>query len=145
MDILLELKIILLISVLSMIGVEMTSFIALLGAAGLAIGMALSGTLQNFAGGVMVLAFKPFQVGDVIQAMGHTGKIKEIQIFNTILNTADNKYIIIPNGKIYSQSIINFSKQFFLIYFFECTRVLVQCCLFPNDCDIYLFLYCNNF
>jgi small conductance mechanosensitive channel len=105
------LKILLVISIMTMIGIQMTSFIAILGAAGLAVGMALSGTLQNFAGGVMVLVFKPFQVGQYITALGHSGTVKEIQIFNTILNTPDNRIIIIPNGKIYSESIINFSKE----------------------------------
>jgi small conductance mechanosensitive channel len=73
--------------------------------------MALSGTLQNFAGGVMILIFKPFQVGDVITAQGHTGSVFEIQIFNTILKTPDNKHIIIPNGGLSTGSLINFSKE----------------------------------
>lgn len=105
------LKVLLVISIMSMVGVQMTSFIAVLGAAGLAVGLALSGYLQNFAGGAMVLTFKPYVVGDFIQALGHMGTVKEIQIFNTILNTPDNKIIIIPNGKIYSESIVNFSKE----------------------------------
>tara|TARA_Y100000739_G_scaffold228406_1_gene240090 strand:+ start:350 stop:1159 length:810 start_codon:yes stop_codon:yes gene_type:complete len=105
------LKALLVVSVLSMLGVEMTSFIAILGAAGLAVGMALSGTLQNFAGGVMILVFKPFQVGDVITAQGHTGSVFEIQIFNTILKTPDNKHIIIPNGGLSTGSLVNFSKE----------------------------------
>lgn len=105
------LKIMLVISIMTMVGIQMTSFIAILGAAGLALGMALSGTLQNFAGGVMVLTFKPYKVGDYIQALGHSGTVKEIQIFNTILNTPDNRIIIIPNGKIYSESIVNFSQE----------------------------------
>ena len=75
----------LIISVLSMLGIQMTSFVAILGAAGLAVGLALSGTLQNFAGGVMILLFKPYKVGDIIEAQGYTGSVKEIQIFNTIL------------------------------------------------------------
>ena len=91
------LKIMLFISVMGMMGIEMTSFIAVLGAAGLAVGMALSGTLQNFAGGVMLLIFKPFRVGDFIEAQGFMGTVSEIQIFNTILKTPDNKTIIIPN------------------------------------------------
>lgn len=103
------LKILVVISALGMLGIEMTSFIALLGAAGLAIGMALSGTLQNFAGGVMILIFKPFKVGDFINAQGHSGSVKEIQIFNTILNTPDNKIIIIPNGGLSTSSMTNFS------------------------------------
>lgn len=105
------LKALLVVSVLSMLGVEMTSFIAILGAAGLAIGMALSGTLQNFAGGVMILIFKPFKVGDVISAQGHTASVFEIQIFNTILKTADNKHIIIPNGGLSTSSLVNFSME----------------------------------
>jgi len=105
------LKILLLITVLGMIGVEMTSFIALLGAAGLAIGMALSGTLQNFAGGVMILIFKPFKVGDFIDAQGYAGTVAEIQIFNTILKTPDHKTIIIPNGELSTSSMINYSVE----------------------------------
>ncbi len=105
------LKIMLVISVLSMLGIEMTSFIAILGAAGLAVGMALSGTLQNFAGGVMILIFKPFKVGDVIEAQGHLGGVAEIQIFNTILKTPDNKTIIIPNGGLSNSSMVNYSTE----------------------------------
>ncbi len=105
------LKALLLISVMSMVGIEMTSFIAILGAAGLAIGMALSGTLQNFAGGVMILIFKPFKVGDFVEAQGYMGVIKEIQIFNTIMTTVDNKQIIIPNGGLSTSSMTNFSAE----------------------------------
>ncbi|MEZ5104337.1 MAG: mechanosensitive ion channel [Draconibacterium sp.] len=105
------LKVMLVISVVGMLGVEMTSFIAILGAAGLAVGMALSGTLQNFAGGVMILIFKPFKVGDFIDAQGHMGTVNEIQIFNTILKTPDNKTIIIPNGGLSTSSMTNFSTE----------------------------------
>ncbi len=105
------LKVMLVISVLGMLGIEMTSFIAILGAAGLAVGMALSGTLQNFAGGVMILIFKPFKVGDVIDAQGFIGSVHEIQIFNTILKTPDNKTIIIPNGGLSTSSMTNFSTE----------------------------------
>ena len=105
------LRVLLVISVLSMIGVAMTSFIALLGAAGLAIGLALSGTLQNFAGGVVILIFKPFKVGDLIDAQGHKGSVKEIQIFNTILKDLDNKTIIIPNGGLSTSSLVNYSTE----------------------------------
>ena len=105
------LKIMLVISVLSMLGIEMTSFIAILGAAGLAVGMALSGTLQNFAGGVMILLFKPFKVEDVIEAQGFLGKVSEIQIFNTILKTPDNKTIIIPNGGLATGPMINYTTE----------------------------------
>ena len=105
------LKVMLIITVLGMLGIQMTSFIAILGAAGLAVGMALSGTLQNFAGGVMILLFKPFKVGDVIDAQGYVGSVKEIQIFNTILKTPDNKTIIIPNGGLSTGSMVNFSTE----------------------------------
>lgn len=105
------LKVLLVITVLSMIGIEMTSFVAILGAAGLAVGLALSGTLQNFAGGVMILIFRPFKVGDLIDAQSYLGVVKEIQIFVTILTTLDNKTIIIPNGPLANGSLVNFSTQ----------------------------------
>lgn len=105
------LRIMLVIAVLSTLGIEMTSFVAILGAAGLAVGMALSGTLQNFAGGVMILIFKPFKVGDVIDAQGYVGSVSEIQIFNTILKTPDNKTIIIPNGGLSTSAMTNFSTE----------------------------------
>ncbi len=92
------LKIMLLISVAAMIGIETTSFIALLASAGLAIGLALQGSLGNFAGGVLILFFKPFRVGDVIEAQGYLGRVHEIQIFSTIIRTLDNQRVIIPNG-----------------------------------------------
>lgn len=105
------LKIMVYITAIGMLGVEMTSFIAILGAAGLAVGMALSGTLQNFAGGVMILLFKPYKVGDFIEAQGYSGSVKEIQIFITILTTPDNKTVMIPNGPLATGSLINFSAQ----------------------------------
>lgn len=105
------LKVMLFISVLSMLGVEMTSFIAVLGAAGLAVGMALSGTLQNFAGGVMILLLKPFKVGDVIDTQNYLGKVSAIRVFNTVLLTPDNKTIIIPNGELSNKAITNFSTE----------------------------------
>jgi small conductance mechanosensitive channel len=105
------LRALLFISVLGMVGIEMTSFIAILGAAGLAVGLALSGTLQNFAGGVMILLFKPFKVGDYIEAQGHAGSVKEIQIFNTVLKTPDAKIIILPNGSLANTSLINYSAE----------------------------------
>ncbi|MEE4260418.1 MAG: mechanosensitive ion channel domain-containing protein, partial [Bacteroidales bacterium] len=105
------LKVMLVISVLAMVGIQMTSFIAILGAAGLAVGLALSGTLQNFAGGVMILIFKPFKVGDFIDAQGYMGTVTEIQIFITILLTPDNKTIIIPNGPLSTGALTNFSAQ----------------------------------
>ncbi len=105
------LKILLFISVLMMLGIQMTSFIAILGAAGLAVGLALSGTLQNFAGGVMILLFKPFKVGDFIDAQGFMGTVKEIQIFITILTTPDNKTVIIPNGGLSTGALTNYSSE----------------------------------
>lgn len=105
------LKILLVISVISMLGVAMTSFVAILAAAGFAIGMALSGTLQNFAGGVMLVIFKPFKVGDFIDAQGFMGVVHEIQIFNTILKTVDNKTVIIPNGGLSTGPMTNFSTE----------------------------------
>lgn len=105
------LKILLGISVMSMIGIKMTSFIAILGAFGLAVGMALSGTLQNFAGGVMLLLLKPFKVSDFIEAQGYAGFVEEIQIFSTILKTPDNRVIIIPNGGLATSSLINYSRE----------------------------------
>lgn len=92
------LKILVLVAVAGMLGVETTSFIAMLGAMGLAVGLALQGSLSNLAGGVLILFFKPFRVGDVIEAQGYTGKVQEIQIFNTIMLTYDNQKIVLPNG-----------------------------------------------
>ena len=103
------LKVMLLISVASMIGIESTSFIAVVGAAGLAIGLALQGSLANFAGGVLILIFKPFKVGDTIEAEGHLGSVSEIQILYTVLNTFDNKRIVIPNGSLSNATLINVS------------------------------------
>jgi small conductance mechanosensitive channel len=105
------LKVLVYITALGVLGVQMTSFIAILGAAGLAIGLALSGTLQNFAGGVMILFFKYFKVGDFIEAQGHMGTVKEIQIFVTELTTPDNKTIFVPNGPLSTGSLINYSAQ----------------------------------
>lgn len=105
------LKIMLVITVISMLGVQMTSFIAILGAAGLAVGLALQGSLANFAGGVLVLLFRPYQVGDVIEAQGFIGSVHSIQIFNTVMKTFDNKTIIIPNGDISNGSIVNYSTE----------------------------------
>lgn len=105
------LKLLLVISVMSMVGIAMTSFIAIIGAVGLAVGLALSGTLQNFAGGVMILLFKPFQVGDFIDAQGYSGSVTAIQIFNTFLLTPDNKTIIIPNGGLSTGAMVNYSTQ----------------------------------
>jgi small conductance mechanosensitive channel len=105
------LKIMLIISVISMVGIEMTSFVAILAAAGLAVGMALSGTLQNFAGGVIIVLFKPFKVGDFINAQGFTGTVREIQIFNTIIKTTDNVTVIVPNGPLSTNAVTNYSLE----------------------------------
>lgn len=105
------LKVLLFISVASMIGIATTSFVAVLGAAGLAIGLALQGSLSNFAGGVLILVFKPYAVGDVVEAQGHIGCVKELQIFNTILITGNNRRVIIPNGAMSNGSIINYSAE----------------------------------
>jgi small conductance mechanosensitive channel len=105
------LKVLLIVSVMAMMGIEMLSFSALIGAVGLAIGMALSGTLQNFAGGVLILILKPYKPGDYIEAQGYAGTVSQIQIFNTILKTPDNKVIIIPNGGLSTGSMINYSEQ----------------------------------
>ncbi len=106
-----SLRILVIITALSQLGIEMTSFVALLGAAGLAIGMAFSGTLSNLAGGVMILFFKPYKVGDFIEAQGEKGTVKELRIFNTILITLDNKTVIIPNGPLANGNMINYSTQ----------------------------------
>lgn len=99
------------IIIISILGIETSSFIALFTSAGVAVGMALSGTLQNFAGGVMILLFKPFKIGDYIVAQGYEGVVKDIQIFNTILVSLDNQTIIIPNGGLSTGSLKNLSKQ----------------------------------
>ncbi len=101
------------IATINQLGVATTSIVAVLGAAGLAVGMALSGTLQNFAGGAMILMFKPFKVGDFIEAQGHSGTVKSIQIFVTTLTTPDNKLIILPNGALSNDSLVNYSAQEF--------------------------------
>jgi len=106
-----SLKIMVVITALGTLGLEMTSFIALLGAAGLAIGMAFSGTLGNFAGGIMILIFRPYKVNDYISAQGEEGIVKEIQIFNTILVTLDNKTVIVPNGAMANGNMTNFTFQ----------------------------------
>lgn len=105
------LKALLLISVAGMVGVETTSFIALIGAAGLAVGLALQGSLANFAGGILILVLRPIRVGEYIQAQGVEGTVDSIQIFHTILKTADNKTVVVPNGTLSNGSITNFSRQ----------------------------------
>jgi len=105
------LKILLLITVATMLGIEATSFVAILGAAGLAVGLALQGSLANFAGGVLILVFKPFKVGDFIDAQGFLGSVDSIQVLNTILKTPDNKTIIIPNGALANGTVTNFTTE----------------------------------
>jgi small conductance mechanosensitive channel len=105
------LKVMLLLSVASQMGIETTSFLAALGAAGLAIGLALQGSLSNFAGGVLILVFKPFRVADVIESGGQTGRVVRIDILHTVLNTADNKTVILPNAQVANGAIINFTTQ----------------------------------
>jgi small conductance mechanosensitive channel len=105
------LKALVAITVMGMIGIQMTSFVAIIGAAGLAVGLALSGTLQNFSGGVIILILKPFKVGDFIEAQGFLGTVKEIDIFSTMLNTPDNKLVIIPNGSLSTDAVINYSAE----------------------------------
>ena len=104
-------KVLLLVSVASMVGVETTSFIAAIGAAGLAIGLALQGSLANFAGGVLILLFRPFRVGEWIEAQGVSGTVHSIQIFHTVLKTGDNKTVVVPNGSLSNGHITNFSRE----------------------------------
>ncbi len=105
------LKIMVLISVAGMFGIETTSFVAIIGAAGLAVGLALQGSLGHFASGVLLLVFRPYKVGDLVTIAGLTGDVESIQIFNTVLRTVDNKRIIIPNGLVTSAPITNVSGQ----------------------------------
>lgn len=106
-----SLQVLLILSVIGALGVEMTSFAALLASAGVAIGMALSGNLQNFAGGLVLLILRPYKIGDFIEISGVSGVVKSIQIFHTILTTGDNKTIFIPNNAIASGTLINYSHQ----------------------------------
>lgn len=102
---------ILIIAIIGILGIETSSFIALFASAGVAIGMALSGTLQNFAGGVLILSLRPYSVGDFIETQGYSGTVKAIQMFHTIITTPDNKTIIIPNGPLSNGNINNYSRQ----------------------------------
>jgi small conductance mechanosensitive channel len=105
------LKILLFITVVAKLGIETTSFAAILASAGLAIGLALQGSLANFAGGILIIIFKPIKIGDFIEAQGVSGSVKEIEIFTTKLNTTDNKEIIIPNGALSNGNIVNYSTE----------------------------------
>ena len=103
--------IMLILMIIGVLGIDTSSFIAIFASAGVAIGMALSGTLQNFAGGVMILLFRPFKVGDFIEAQGVSGSVKQIQIFNTVIHTGDNKVILLPNGAVSTGIINNYSRE----------------------------------
>src|SRR5690554_7588443 len=103
------LKILLLVSVASMVGIATTSFVAIIGAAGLAVGLALQGSLGNFAGGVLILIFKPIKVGDAIEAQGFLVSVREISILHTIIDTFDNRRVVIPNGQLSNASLTNMS------------------------------------
>ncbi|TRX76309.1 mechanosensitive ion channel family protein [Pseudomonas mangiferae] len=121
-------KVLLFVSVASMIGIETTSFIAAIGAAGLAIGLALQGSLANFAGGVLILLFRPFRIGDWIEAQGVSGTVDSIQIFHTLLRTGDNKTVVVPNGSLSNGIITNTSRQ--------TTRQIVFDIKVPYDTDL---------
>ncbi len=103
------LQVLLIVSVISMLGIAMTSFIAVFGAVAFAVGLSLQGSLSNFAGGVLILILKPFKVGDYIEAAGHAGTVREIQVFHTLLDTPDNKRIIVPNGVLSNTSTVNYN------------------------------------
>ncbi|MGD1842349.1 MAG: mechanosensitive ion channel family protein [Thermonemataceae bacterium] len=103
------LKVVLFISIAGLVGIKTSSFIAVLGAAGLAVGLALQGSLSNLAGGVVILILRPFRIGDYIEAQGEAGSVKSIQMFHTLLNTPDNKLVVIPNGPLANGNIINYT------------------------------------
>jgi small conductance mechanosensitive channel len=105
------LMILLIVAVIGKLGVETTSFAALLASAGVAVGMALSGNLQNFAGGLIILVLRPFKVGDFIECQGVSGSVSGIQIFHTMLTTPDNKVVFVPNGALSGGNIVNYSKE----------------------------------
>jgi small conductance mechanosensitive channel len=105
------LRVLLLITVAGMLGIQTTSFVAIIGALGLAVGLALQGSLANFAGGVLILVFKPFKIGDIIESQGQSGAVIEIQIFNTILLTPDNKTVILANGAVSNNTVVNYSRH----------------------------------
>ncbi|MDR1610360.1 MAG: mechanosensitive ion channel, partial [Candidatus Symbiothrix sp.] len=101
----------LLITIVNILGINNSSFVAILASAGVAMGMAMSGTLQNFAGGVMILIFRPYRIGDYIQAQGQEGTVKEIHIFNTEITTVDNKTVFIPNGGLSTNVVVNYNNR----------------------------------
>ena len=123
------LMIVVFIAAINQLGIQTTSIIAVLGAAGLAIGLALQGSLSNFAAGILIVIYRPYKVGDYIQADNHLGTVDDIQIFSTVLKTPDNKLVIVPNGSIMNGSIVNFSNQ-------NKRRVdIVASCSYEDDID----------
>ena len=123
------LMIVVFIAAINQLGIETTSIIAVLGAAGLAIGLALQGSLSNFAAGILIVIYRPYKVGDYIQADSHLGTVLDIQIFSTVLKTPDNKLVIVPNGSIMNGSIVNFSHQ-------KERRVdIIASCSYDDDID----------
>jgi small conductance mechanosensitive channel len=122
------LRVVLVLSVASMVGIQTTSFVAILGAAGLAVGLALQGSLSNFAGGVLILIFRPYKVGDSITAQGQTGVVREIQIFTTVLVNGENRRVILPNGAIANGAIVNLTAEQFV-------RVAAPVCI-PQSADL---------
>ena len=123
------LMIVVFIAAINQLGIETTSIIAVLGAAGLAIGLALQGSLSNFAAGILIVIYRPYKVGDYIQADSHLGTVLDIQIFSTVLKTPDNKLVIVPNGSIMNGSIVNFSHQA------ERRVDIIASCSYDDDID----------
>ena len=123
------LMIVVFIAAINQLGIQTTSIIAVLGAAGLAIGLALQGSLSNFAAGILIVIYRPYKVGDYIQADNHLGTVDDIQIFSTVLKTPDNKLVVVPNGSIMNGSIVNFSNQ-------DKRRVdIIASCSYEDDID----------
>jgi small conductance mechanosensitive channel len=123
------LMIVVFIAAINQLGIQTTSIIAVLGAAGLAIGLALQGSLSNFAAGILIVIYRPYKVGDYIQADNHLGTVNDIQIFSTVLKTPDNKLVVVPNGSIMNGSIVNFSNQ-------DKRRVdIIASCSYEDDID----------
>ena len=123
------LMILVFIAAINQLGIETTSIIAVLGAAGLAIGLPLQGSLSNFAAGILIVIYRPYKVGDYIEAGNHAGTVKDIQIFSTVLKTPDNKIVVVPNGSIMNGSIVNYSDQ-------DTRRVdLIISCSYEDDID----------
>ena len=123
------LMIVVFIAAINQLGIETTSIIAILGAAGLAIGLALQGSLANFAAGILIVVYRPYKVGDYIEAGSHAGTVKDIQIFSTVLTTPDNKIVVVPNGSIMNGSIVNYSGQ-------KTRRIdIIASCSYEDDID----------